>query len=37
MNYCFPVDKDLSPGAAGFLQREKKRNGAAELGLVHGL
>ena len=37
MNYCFPVDKDLSPGAASFLQREKKQNRAAKLGLVHGL
>lgn len=37
MNYCFPVDKDLSPGAAGFLQREKRQNRAARLGPAHGL
>ena len=25
MNWCFPVDKDLSPGAASFLQGERER------------
>lgn len=37
MNYCFPVDRDLSPGAARFLQREEKQRRAAKLGLVPGL